>query len=209
MPEKLEKQVAESKSNPLARLVYCRTSVFLRDKGGNNVTQGETIPAYAGKALPSGVILPSLVLHGNIISMSSAMVNRQAYHEVGGVPEYYRFAEDYYLFCALAERYSVACCQDVLMQYRIHEQSTTFQYKRLGLIESLAILKKWQSSMPLKTYLYRRGVYHALIGLTLMQHKSLLSGLKHIVFYANKPFLVFNGMRYSFRRFVLKRTLVS
>ena len=113
------------------------------------------------------------------------------------------------MFCALAERYSVACCQDVLMQYRIHDQSTTFQYKRLGLIESLAILKKWQSLMPLKTYLYRRGVYHALIGLTLIRQKSFLVGLKHLMFYSNKSFLLFNGLRYGFRRFVLKRVLVS
>ena len=78
-------------------LVYGRTLSF-----SSRGEEGETIFRYAGRDLPEGRLLRTLLNEGCIIPLVSAMVLKQAYWDVGGIPPEYTFAEDYYLFVAVA-----------------------------------------------------------------------------------------------------------
>lgn len=205
LKDKLKLQLHAAKQNINNALIYCRTNSFT-ERG----VQGETIPFYVDKLLPTGKILTDLMRHGNIISMSSAMVKTDIYEQMGGIKTVYQFAEDYYLFCSIAEQYDVACEQSVQCLYRVHNNSATYARKKLGLIESIAVLKRWRKALKDKEFVKRRKIYHTLIAVdTLLHHKQWKRGMLHIWRYADKLYLFCHGIVYCWRRFIKRRRLVS
>jgi glycosyltransferase involved in cell wall biosynthesis len=65
------------------------------------------------------VFLP-LLLEGNFITMSSVMMRRDLYEQLGGFFEGLAGAADWDLWLRVAERYPVRCCHEPLMRYRFH-----------------------------------------------------------------------------------------
>jgi glycosyltransferase involved in cell wall biosynthesis len=65
------------------------------------------------------VFLP-LLLEGNFITMSSVMMRRDLYQQVGGFFEGLAAAADWDFWVRVAERHPVRCCHEPLMRYRFH-----------------------------------------------------------------------------------------
>lgn len=198
-PEKLSRQVAlaQQSGERAVGMVYARTMSFSR-RGD----EGETTYRYAGRALPEGDILRALLLEGNVVPLVSAMVAREAWDAFGGIPAHLTFAEDYWLFVAIASRYRVLCVQDVVCRYRVHEQSATYRNKLASHVEALQVLEEWGASLAPGELAARRRVYNTLIGIERMRRAGeRAAGLAQVVTRGSLPFLVRGAATTLLRRF--------
>ena len=186
-PEKLARQVERLRQDDAdgVGMVYARTMSFSR-RG----EEGETTYRYAGRPLPEGRILKPLLLEGNIVPIVSALVSRAAYDACGGIPAHLTFAEDYWLFVAIASRYRVLCVQDVLCRYRVHEHSATYRNKLASHREALQVLEEWGSHLEPGELAARRRVYHTLIGIELARSGRFATGLREIFALGSVSFLL-------------------
>ena len=194
-PEKLERQVALLAGSPGAGLVYARTLSF-----SARGDEGETTYRYAGRPLPEGDILRPLLLEGNLVPVVSALLSREAYDAVGGIPPHLTFAEDYWLFTAIAARYRVLCVQDVICHYRVHEASATYRNKLASHREALEVLEHWGDRLAPPELAARRRVYHTLIGIETARAGRRAAGLREIAFQGSIPFLVRGALAHFLRR---------
>jgi glycosyltransferase involved in cell wall biosynthesis len=202
LPQKLERQV-ERLREPGAGdvgMVYARTVSF-----SARGEEGETTYRYAGRALPEGRILQDLLREGNIVPIVSALVSRRAFDACGGIPGHLTFAEDYWLFSAIAERYRVLCVQEVLCRYRVHEQSATYRNKLASHREALEVLEAWGSHLPAEELAARRRVYHTLIGIERVRAGTLREGLREILVQGSAAFLVRGAASHALRRLVRRQ----
>ncbi len=162
LPHKLEKQMEKirtSASPEKTALVYGRTASF--DVTGQEYDYSRP---FDGKPLPEGNIFQALMKHGDFICISSLLVRKDAFLEMGGIPEAYHFAEDYYLLAAIANRYDACVLQKKCCRYRVHENSMTQRLRMTSHLESLQILELWAKQMEPGLYRERKKVYHTLIG---------------------------------------------
>jgi glycosyltransferase involved in cell wall biosynthesis len=194
-PDKLERQLARVGSASDVGLVYARTISF-----SEHGDCGETTYRYAGRPLPEGWILRSLLMEGNVVPLVSAMVAREAYDAVGGIPGHLTFAEDYWLFTAIAARYRVLCVQDVLCRYRVHPASATYRNKLASHIEALEVLEHWGDHLPPAMLARRRRVYHTLIGLEHIRAGRTAEGMRRVVTQGSIPFLLRGAFSTVLRR---------
>lgn len=195
LPQKLERQLARVGAARDVGLVYSRTMSFT-ERGDC----GETTYRYAGRPLPEGNILGPLLLEGNLVPIVSAMVTRDAYEAVGGIPGDLTFAEDYWLFTAIADRYRALCVQDVLCRYRVHEASATFRNKLASHREALQVLEHWGDRLPPAALAARRRVYHTLIGLEHVRAGRAVEGLREVLRKGSIPFLARGAIATLLRR---------
>lgn len=138
--DKLEKQVKiinEEKDSNLG-IVYGRVLYFKE-----NGEKGELVKNYAGKRLPEGYILDELILKENFIPLLSAIVLKEAYIDMGGIPQDFEYAEDYYLFAAISSRYKVRAVQEVCCMYRMHTANASLNQKTIMYEECLKVVLKW------------------------------------------------------------------
>lgn len=166
LPHKLQAQLDLADTSPAGEelgLIYARTRSF-----SARGDEGEMIYRYAGRPLPEGRILRVLLEQGCIIPLVSAMVHRRAWERVGPIPGHYRFAEDYWLFAAVAEHFEVRCVQADCCLYRVHSGSATATSKELSHLEALEVLECWREHIPPRTYRRRRRVYHTLLAVELL-----------------------------------------
>lgn len=185
-PDKLERQVERLASRPEGvGLVYARTMSF-----SSRGDEGETTYRYEGRPLPEGDVLRALLLEGNLVPIVSALVSRAAFDAVGGIPAHLTFAEDYWLFTAIAERYRVLCVQDVLCRYRVHPGSATYRNKLASHREALEVLEHFGARLDPRDLAARRRVYHTLIGIETIRAGGLARGVRDIVARGSLPFLV-------------------
>jgi glycosyltransferase involved in cell wall biosynthesis len=197
LPFKLERQLARAAAGDAADvgLVYARTLSFTSEGD-----QGETTYRYAGRPLPEGNLLRPLLLEGNLVPMVSAMVSREACEAVGAIPAHLTFAEDYWLFVAIAERFRVLCVQDVCCRYRVHEGAATVRNKLASHVESLGILEQWGASLAPRELAARRAVYRTLIGIERVRsQRRILAGLTEIVLHGSLPFLLRGSCAFLWR----------
>lgn len=194
-PEKLERQVALLAASPDAGLVYARTMSF-----SARGDEGETTYRYAGRPLPEGDILRPLLLEGNLVPIVSALLPRAAYDAVGGIPPHLTFAEDYWLFTAVAARYRVLCVQEVVCRYRVHEASATYRNKLASHREALEVLEHWGDRLAPAELAARRRVYHTLIGIENARAGRRAEGLREIALQGSIPFLVRGALSSLLRR---------
>jgi glycosyltransferase involved in cell wall biosynthesis len=182
LKDKLEKQVRiiREETSDLG-LIYTRTDYF-KDDG----EQGEVPKKYLGTNLPEGRVLKALLLENNFITLSSAVVSKESCVSVGGFPNHYQYAEDYYLFSAIASTYKVRCEQSVCCMYRIHDSNTTLAQKTRGCAEVLDIFFTWspflgeQISQNERDWRVRE--INTLMGALMIKYdKQYLNGLKHII----------------------------
>jgi glycosyltransferase involved in cell wall biosynthesis len=181
MKDKLERQVKliEEESCETG-LVYTRT-VYFKDNG----ERGEVPQKYAGRNLPEGRILKPLLMENNFITLSSALVSREAYTAVGGFPHHYRYAEDYYLFSGIASKFKVRCEQSVCCTYRMHDSNVTLVQKTRGCEEVLDVFLTWSPFLGEEISQSERACrlkeINTLLGALMIKYdKKYLRGLKHI-----------------------------
>jgi len=199
---KLEKQmarVATSKQNNVG-LVYTRTRSF-SEQGD----EGDTTYRYSNRALPEGFILQSMLSEGNLIPIVSAMISKEAITTVGPIPERLTFAEDYWLFTAIAAHFQVLCVQDICCRYRVHVGSATYSHKLESHQEALEVVQQWSHRMVPSIYKQRCAQYYTLIGIEHLRIKGrTLLGLREIFVKGSLPFLV-RGAMTTLYRFWVKR----
>jgi glycosyltransferase involved in cell wall biosynthesis len=75
--------------------------------------------------------------YGNAIAHPTVMFQRRALEAVGGFRKAYRHAEDYDLWLRMLERFDLANLQAVLVGYRRHEASVSFQNAKQQALSAL------------------------------------------------------------------------
>lgn len=197
-PEKLERQLALAAADREGDvgLVYARTMSF-----SARGDEGETTYRYEGRALPEGRILRPLLLEGNLVPIVSALVSREAWQACGPIPPHLTFAEDYWLFVAVAARFRARCVQEVSCRYRVHEHSATYGNKLASHREALAVLEEWGGALEPAALAARRRVYRTLIGLeSLRSGGAIAEGLAQIFLHGSPAFLVRGSLSTIARR---------
>jgi len=202
LPDKLRKQIqiAHEDSNEKAALVYSRSVWF-----GEDGEEHDAAPRYAGCNMPEGRILYNLLMEDDFITLSSVMARRDVCLSLGGFPEDYRYAEDYYLFAAIAARCDIRCVQSVCCKYRVHEKNVTRQLKTAGFKEKLAVFNKWspflgkEVSAELKQVKIRE--LQTLIGAMMIKYdKRYAAGCWHVLARGSVPVLFKETWRYLWSR---------
>ncbi len=144
--DKLKKQVeiirAESEKGNQIGLVYGRVTHF-----GQHLRE-EEVPPFQGKSLPEGHILEKLLTDGCFIHSFAAVINKAAYYQVGGFPENYIYACDYFLFCEIAKNFPIRAVQDFVGKRRRHENNLTRQMGNYVYTESIRVLKRHVKEYP-------------------------------------------------------------
>ena len=92
--------------------------------------------------LPNGNIFNRLLIN-NFIPLSSAMILRSAYFNVGSINNKLTFAEDYDLFLKISKNYNVAFVNQICSYYRVHEKNMSKNHMHVGYVESMYCLKKY------------------------------------------------------------------
>lgn len=144
LPRKLEEQMKIAESEPDVGLVYCRTKLMY----GTYKSQDDYCRFYATMPLPEGNVLTQLLLVENFIPLVSAIVRRQYFLASGGIPAHYKQAEDFYLFCLIAQSWKVRAWQDIGCYYRLHAHNLSKTQKIEEFAEVIDILNHFKDSVP-------------------------------------------------------------
>jgi glycosyltransferase involved in cell wall biosynthesis len=183
--EKLENQVEiikeESRQKTELGFVYAATVQFyLNDK------QGKVFLRNPNTYLPEGRIFEELLMKGNFVPLLSAIVRRELYWKVGGIPKNYQYSEDYYLFAAIASISKCRVVREESCYYRIHSDNLSKKLYSVAHEENLRIffsLKSRLSSLITCKQKKRRKKY--LISLLavsrIYREKKILEGIKIIL----------------------------
>lgn len=132
MPDKLEKQSALFGNDDLG-LIYSRCKVIKK-----NCKNSGFIPELNQDIL-SGDVFNDLAKE-NFVPFVSAVIPKEKYEDVGGFPNGYKISTDYYLFLQLSYKYQVAGIEDVLCEYREHENNLYKKQYVVGAKESISAL---------------------------------------------------------------------
>ncbi|HAC34684.1 MAG TPA: hypothetical protein DCF45_09230 [Gammaproteobacteria bacterium] len=207
LPAKLELQmtlVCDADSDRTG-LVYCRSRSF--SKRGD---EGETSYQFTGKQLPEGEVLEELLLQGNFIPLVSAMISRSAWLRVRPIPVEFTFAEDYWLFLAVAEKYRVVCCQQALACYRVHEHSATANNRLLSHLEALEVMTKWSHYLTPSASRRRKRQYRALIGIEKVRSgNQVLHGIIQVLASRVYFWILRGALSTGYRRWILRNRSFS
>jgi len=144
LPIKLEKQVAliQAEMGRLLGIVYGRTLAFSALARKRDFDR-----KHEFQLLPEGNIFVELFKSSCFIAISSAMLRRSAYDDIGGIPDEFQISCDYYLLVAIARRYRARAVQEVVCRYRVHGQSL-YHTRRLGVYqEGLLLIDSWAHSL--------------------------------------------------------------
>jgi glycosyltransferase involved in cell wall biosynthesis len=141
-PEKLSSQIGIIEENDGCALVYCRAEILGGPRSGQDYSR-----YYPDQVLPEGNVLPSLLLVENFIPLVSAILTKKAFIEVGGIPLTYKQSEDYYLFCAVASRYTVKAWQATGCYYRQHSGNLSKSQQVEEVIETIDVLRIFNSNL--------------------------------------------------------------
>ena len=179
LPEKLTKQVNIIVTDALELgLVYGQCLVI---KSGNEISSRWANKQYKYRAktllktLPEGRIFEKLIKF-NFIPLVTAIVSRDAYHEVGGLYDHFEQAEDYELFVKIAAKRRVRAVQDVIALYRVHESNASIGNDEKGFYEALDILGKFRFDPATKNGLSYQYTAYAL---TLIKDGQLSKGFNY------------------------------
>lgn len=120
-PNRLELQLAVVDANPSVRLV---TSEYRKmDVAGRTL---ETLPY----TWPEWWLLWRLLFWNSIGGHSQVLFQREPALACSGYRSDFEFAEDYMLWVHLTRQGGVACVHEVLMDYRVHDESVSAQNRQ-------------------------------------------------------------------------------
>jgi glycosyltransferase involved in cell wall biosynthesis len=201
MPRKLEQQMALVGSD--TGIIYGRTVMF--DARGN---RRDYDYGHEFSPLPEGDIFTQLFSKACFIAMSSTVLRRLAVEELGGIPDSIQVVPDYYLYIAIARRYSARAVQQVVCRYRVHPGSMSNSNQRRLHEEPLWIVNQWAHCLDPRIAAHRRMTYSTVLALLEMRSsKTLLSGLRRLfvngslLWLLSRPFVVgWRSVRRKLRR---------
>jgi len=201
LPHKLQSQVLAAKAaDTNIGLIYTRAKIL-----GGRYNNREYAHEYIGRPLPEGNIIKEYLLSDNFIPLLSAIIRRDIYHQVGGIPEFYKQSEDFYIFSAIALKYQVIAIQDVCCLYRQHAENISLFQKELACSENISILETFweQTDNPaIGREKKQRKIksYTALLGIYLVSSKKnfLLGFFKIITHPIFSLQLIFTNLRKKF-----------
>lgn len=150
--------IEQDEAHDLA-LVYGRTTRF--DRHGRT----SAFDRWHGPGrLPEGDIFIGLLRKPSFIAFSSAVIRRDVFIELGGIPANIVYCPDYYLSLAIARRYRSACVQELCCLYRLHPSSMSHRYRKEINFEALRIIEMFATSAQQRILLTRRWVHETWIG---------------------------------------------
>jgi len=142
--EKLTKQIGAIMN--AERIQNCIGLVYSRVMGidKNSISTKEVCHKdFLGISMPEGRILHDLLFKGNFIMSPSILINTKLFSSVGGFPEDYLNAPDYYVSCAISSKADIVCVDEFLTQYRIHDNNLTLKQKVISYEEQIKIFLIW------------------------------------------------------------------
>ncbi|MBN1881980.1 MAG: glycosyltransferase [Deltaproteobacteria bacterium] len=134
LPHKLEEQMALFDRDPSPGLVF---SDFYYLKGSSVYKETQENRFHRGDALVD-------LLRGNFISLSSIVVRRDVFDEVGYFDKKYKIPQDYDLSLRIAAKYPIDYVDKPLFYYRIYDDSTSLGNVSVLINETLDILDTWE-----------------------------------------------------------------
>lgn len=114
-------------------------------------------------SLPQGDIFLELLEKSCFVNMSSGMLLRSAFLEIGGIPSEYQLACDYHLFVAIARKYQARAVDDVVCFYRVHDDSMSHVYREPMIYEALTLLDQWAPLVPAEVLTRAKRTHYALL----------------------------------------------
>jgi glycosyltransferase involved in cell wall biosynthesis len=120
-PTKLEAQLAISKT-PIS---YTNRFNF-GARGSLPEVQSDVTP------LLSGDVFVPLMLHGNFVTVSSVMMRREVFEEVGGFVHQPGGCEDWDCWLRASQRYEFSMCPEPLVGYRFTANSMSRNYRAMA-----------------------------------------------------------------------------
>jgi len=182
---KLSKQIEAINKTNYPResigLVYCRAMGIDKNSA---ITKEICHKNYLSKPMPEGRILDDLLFKGNFIMSPSILINKKFFLSVGGFPEGYLHASDYYISCAISSKANIICVEECLTKYRIHDNNNTQKEKVVSFEEQLKIFHIWGNHI--KGSLTEKNIrikqLHTFAGLMMIKYnKQFIRGLLRIL----------------------------
>ena len=195
-PDKLTKQIdlinKVSTTKESIGLVYSRT-MGINNTG--DITKELCHKEYINSPMPHGMILHDLLFKGNFILSPSMLINTKIFFSVGGYPDGYKHASDYFISCAISSKAKVIYVDEFLTKYRIHEHNNTHKEKVVSFEEQIKIFNFWSKniSASLLEKNLRIKQLQTFAGLMMIKYnKQIFKGLIRILKYGHLPFAVKN-----------------
>ena len=141
--KKLELQVdiINKKINSLGLIYGIRKWVVMRSEMGNAFGK-----KFQNKSLqtdlPNGKIFNKLLIK-NFVPISSSLILKAAFFNVGCINNNLTYAEDYDLFLKISKNYKAAFVNEICSYYRIHEKNMSKNYMHIGYSESMRCQKNY------------------------------------------------------------------
>ena len=175
LPRKLQRQMALADDR--TGIVYGRAIQFYPSGKERDYDY-----AHEFQPLPEGDIFSRLFTEACFIAMSSTMLRRAAVEEVGPIPEAIQTVADYYLYVAVARKYSARAVQGAVCRYRMHAGSMSQTNRSRLYQEPLWIIDQWADCLDPRIVAYRRMTYSTALALEEMRSlKTIRSGLARML----------------------------
>lgn len=160
MPDKLSRQMEliDQHGGPDLGLVFGRTLYLRGNKSGPDVAS-----QCEYEDLPTGSIHRPLLELGCFISMSSLLVRKAAWMQVGNIPDRYQVAVDYWLAAAVSKSWQALAVQDACAWYRQHEANMTWSFGFRAYEEAHAIVEEFADALPAALARRRQRVWQTLM----------------------------------------------
>ena len=194
-PNKLEKQIKAINETKLPidsiGLVYSRTMGIDEN---SLITQELCHSDLLDTKMPEGMILYDLLFKGNFIISASILLNKKIFLSVGGFPEEFVHASDYYISCAISSKANIICVNEYLTKYRIHTNNRSLKEKVISFEEQLKIFNTWSKYVDSSFKKKKQKIKHlnTMLGLMMIKYKyqiirgSLRILIKGSIFFAIK-----------------------
>ena len=184
-PNKLETQIKAINETKLPKdsigLVYSKTMGI----DENSLITNELCHSdFLDKQMPEGSILNELLFKGNFIVSASILLNKKIFLSVGGFPEEFVHASDYYISCAISSKANIICVNEFLTKYRIHNDNRSLKEKVISFEEQLKIFNTWSNHVDssFKQKEQKIKQLNTMLGLMMIKYKyQILKGLLRIL----------------------------
>lgn len=137
LPSKLEKQISLFESHPDVKLVFCDCNIV-------NSQHDILYRAFSVQPPSRGFVFNDLLLSNNFIPLVTVVVKSSLFNDMGAFNNEYKIAEEYELFLRIAYRYQLDYVNEVLTEYRIHENNWSHR-QDIGIKEQLNLIDFWLS----------------------------------------------------------------
>jgi glycosyltransferase involved in cell wall biosynthesis len=151
LPQKLETQMRVLEQDPMAAMVYSRSTHF-HDRTGK-------VLRVFPKEMHSGMLF-DVLLAAPLLLLSSVVVRTKILKELGGFDECLKTAEDTHLYLRIAHQHRIIGVPEVLVRRRIHDSNLSNQVDvNIGTLSCLdRIVRLFPETDP-KIYAAMAGAY--------------------------------------------------